>query len=478
MQQLTPLDVYLGVVPLKTDQTPVEFTTNVQNYLNYFNDKFTPQTNILVGDMNILSEELEYLSTLFGGAINYKGIYSSTIVYKKGDSVSIGAAQYISNIEPNPHAPTGESDENWLRVDKSKRLEADLDANGHVIFNNTLGSQTGFSLDLEKGNFLSATLEQDEAIEFLNIPAGTTRWYIELSANGYTVVWPESVSWPDEGYEPNWNETNVETAFFYSTDGGENIRGLKLGGYKEASPKLVAYITQGDAPMTESLRAWRLDGSLSYSSSNPPEPFTYAWNLEKPTSSTTYLRDDDTLFPYLYADVEGTYTATLTIYTETETSSFSVSTITMENVTPYHTDGTWEGENVLDGNISNLLRTPAYNYSWYTDDSSVYPYSFIYIFDTATVMSMIVLQGRPPSPSYYQAPDTYTLEIQKENEENWIEVANVVDDNSLLSTTAIIFEFEEQAVKKMRMVATSAINGVTDSRMVLSNLFFFKKGTL
>ena len=61
--QLTPISVYTGTVPIRADQTPVDFATNVGIYLNYFDTDFTPDSNVWVGQVNTLSGEMETIET-------------------------------------------------------------------------------------------------------------------------------------------------------------------------------------------------------------------------------------------------------------------------------------------------------------------------------------------------------------------------------------------------------------------------------
>ena len=238
MTQLSGIGVYTGTIPVKGTQEPIAFSTNVGNYLDYFNDNFTPDTNTLVTDMNSLADDMNDLAVSLEGYTNYKGDYDASRTYAAGDSMTFTDDKlYVCTTDGTVNKSPTSDPARWHEVEKgiknvvddtSPELGGNLNGKGKVIFNTISAVTTGLSLDLSVSNVLKATLSADSSITFTNIlSGGMIDWIIEVDAGGFTITWPTAVTWDEDGTEPQWT-TGVDTAYFYSTDGGTTIKGMRV----------------------------------------------------------------------------------------------------------------------------------------------------------------------------------------------------------------------------------------------------------
>ncbi len=237
MTNVPSITVYTGTVPFRAEQTPIVFTQNVQTYLDYFDAGFTPDTNVMVASMNILSTEMNLVSVAIEGFANYKGDYLSTTIYSQGESVTYtDSYSYVCKIDGTLDFQPDLYPAKWQKVEKglteikydiTPELGGNLNGLGKTIYNTTIATVTGLTLNLTTGSILKAVLTTDSTIAFTNIPAGSTDWLVEVTSGGFTITWDAIVEWDGDGAEPEWTE-EVDTAYFYTTDGGTTIKGMRV----------------------------------------------------------------------------------------------------------------------------------------------------------------------------------------------------------------------------------------------------------
>lgn len=236
MTTVPAIPEYTGQVPIKDEQDQITFSNNVGNYLDYFDITFTPQSASMVTAMNSLSIEMDDLSTTMVGYSNYKGDYATTTVYAQGESVTFGGTSYVSKEDNNIDFQPDLYPAKWNKIegglsevkgDLTPELGGSLNALGYTIYNATIGTVTGLSLNVGLGNILKATLTTDSSIHFSGFNAGSTDWLVEVGAAGFTITWDASVTWDGDGTEPEWT-AGVDTAYFYTTDGGTSVKGMRV----------------------------------------------------------------------------------------------------------------------------------------------------------------------------------------------------------------------------------------------------------
>ncbi len=237
MTNVPSITVYTGTVPIKAVQDPIEFSNNVGDYLDYFDAGFTPDTNAMIPAMNELANEMTNLGVSVEGFANYKGDYASTTIYSQGESISYADGyQYTCKLDNTLDLQPDLYPARWMRVEKglaevkydtSPELGGDLDGLGETIYNTTIGTTTGLALNLSSGNILKATLTTDNSISFTNIPSGSIDWLAEITSGGFTITWDGAVEWDGDGTEPKWS-LGTDTAYFYTTDGGTTIKGMRV----------------------------------------------------------------------------------------------------------------------------------------------------------------------------------------------------------------------------------------------------------
>jgi len=231
------ISVYTGTVPDRTSQSPNTFSESVGTYLDYFDQRFTPDTNDVIYSMNGLSIDMNNLSLIMQGYTNYKGDYSSTTIYDVSDAMTFtDDKNYVCKVGGTVDMPPDTYPAKWrevkegilnVRDDPSPELGANLNALGRTIYNSTIGTTTGLTLAVSVSNILKATLVADSPISFTNISSGSTDWLVEIESAGFTVTWDTAVEWDGDGTEPEWG-TGVDTAYFYTTDGGTTIKGMRV----------------------------------------------------------------------------------------------------------------------------------------------------------------------------------------------------------------------------------------------------------
>ncbi len=238
MTNVSTITPYAGVVPIRTNQTPIEFSTAVGTYLDYFDGVFTPDSTTMVDSMNELSSDMDTLAATMEGYTNYKGDYDDTVTYNINDSMTFtDDFNYVCKENGTLDMPPDTSPTRWrivkegmleLSDDPTPTLSGNLDGGGKSVFNSTSSVETGFVLDLSTDNVLVASLTVDSSINFTNIPAiGCVDWLLELEAGGFTITWQAAVEWDGDGTEPEWT-TGTDTAYFYTTDGGTTIKGMMV----------------------------------------------------------------------------------------------------------------------------------------------------------------------------------------------------------------------------------------------------------
>lgn len=97
-----------------------------------------------------------------------------------------------------------------------------------VAIGNTGATRT---IDLESGNFFSATLDQACTFTFSNAPAsGDFGGFILQLTNGgaYVITWPASVDWPG-GTAPTLTSSGVDQLVFTTADNGTTWFGFTAG---------------------------------------------------------------------------------------------------------------------------------------------------------------------------------------------------------------------------------------------------------
>ncbi len=232
MTTLSNITPYQGIVPIRAEQTAIDFSTNIGIFLNYFDTHFTPETNVLVAQINALSQEIGDLSLIAAGAANYKGEHIIGNSYELGWAVSVGNAEFVSKVDGNTETPSEDTDENWFKIsmtldrDKSPSLSSNIDARGKSIVNLSLRQQEGVVLNTKYNNILIADLTEATSIVFIDIGHGFREWMVELTTNGYYFEWQEEVIWDGDGIEPEWTE-GTDLLYFYTTDRGETIKGMR-----------------------------------------------------------------------------------------------------------------------------------------------------------------------------------------------------------------------------------------------------------
>ncbi|RLA73480.1 MAG: hypothetical protein DRG30_06340 [Epsilonproteobacteria bacterium] len=219
-----------GNTPIRGEQTPEEFATNVGTKLVYISDVFTP-------DFNLAVLEVTNAANTIVGLTNYKGDYSSTTIYSQSESVSYADGfNYMCKVDNTLDFQPDLYPAKWQRAEKglmeikddtTPELGGALNGSGRTIYNTSIATVTGLTLSLATGNILKATLTTDSSISFTNIPSGSTDWLVEVSSGGFTITWNGAVTWDGDGVEPEWS-TGTDTAYFYTTDGGTTIKGMRV----------------------------------------------------------------------------------------------------------------------------------------------------------------------------------------------------------------------------------------------------------
>ncbi len=237
MTNVPSITVYTGTVPLRADQSEIDFTQNVQTYLDYFNGGFTPDTNVMVPAMNQLATEMNGVAVSVEGFANYKGDYLSTTIYDQGESITYtDGYSYTCKLDNTLDFQPDLYPAKWQKVEKglteikydtTPELGGSLNGLSETIYNTTIATVTGLTLSLAIGNILKATLTSDSSIAFTNIPSGSTDWLVEVAAGGFTITWNAAVEWDGDGVEPEWSD-GVDTAYFYTTNGGTTIKGMRV----------------------------------------------------------------------------------------------------------------------------------------------------------------------------------------------------------------------------------------------------------
>ncbi len=238
MQQIPIIREYQGTVPDSSTQEPVEFSNNVGEYLGYFDTDFTPDANESFSTINNVSSGIDDAVLTVEGFSSYKGDYDTGTTYNKPNTVTSSGIDYICRGDDVLNQAPENFPGLWMQVvtgitdivkDTNPSLGGDLNALGGKVHNVTVSTTTGLSLPLNTSNILIAELTVDSTIVFSNIKEeGFTQWYVIIASEGYTALWDDRVSWDDGDTEPSWSTTKSDLAYFYTTDGGATIKGMRI----------------------------------------------------------------------------------------------------------------------------------------------------------------------------------------------------------------------------------------------------------
>ena len=237
------LTVYGGTIPDKNVMGAREFANAVHPYMNYFNITSIPEvqdwrdkTNEVSSQMNRLGNDMEVLGSVIQEYTQYQGDWDSSISYSLGDSISYSDGNlYISKQDGNTNNQPDIAPAYWYIInkgigslfdDKAPILGGNLNAGGYSVFNYSIASSEGITIDLSRHKFLVANLAGDSQIRFTNILSGVSEWIVELTANGFTPTWDSNVEWDSGGAEPSWS-SGGDLIYFYSTDSGATVKGMR-----------------------------------------------------------------------------------------------------------------------------------------------------------------------------------------------------------------------------------------------------------
>ncbi len=114
MTTVPDIGVYTGDVPDRSTMSKEEFSDAVGDYLDYFNDDFTPDSASMTTGMNTLSGEMNDLGDVMEVYAGYKGDYAAGITYAQGESASYtDGSIYISKVDSNTGNQPDTSPTQW-----------------------------------------------------------------------------------------------------------------------------------------------------------------------------------------------------------------------------------------------------------------------------------------------------------------------------------------------------------------------------
>ena len=115
MTKLPLIDLYTGQVPDKAKMDKDTFANSVHTYLNYFNDKFIPESRDWADKTNTLSDEMESNANTVESYMNTTESYMNTTESYKSDAEnSMLQAKNWANANEDVEIETGMySAKNW-----------------------------------------------------------------------------------------------------------------------------------------------------------------------------------------------------------------------------------------------------------------------------------------------------------------------------------------------------------------------------
>jgi len=115
-----------------------------------------------------------------------------------------------------------------IKISNSTIIDDNRAIENYGITHNQLGSVSGnVSIDLQLGNYVSATVTDATTLTFSNPLASpiASGFILELTNGGSaTITFPTSVRWPG-GLAPELTVDGVDVLVFVTDDGGTNWRG-------------------------------------------------------------------------------------------------------------------------------------------------------------------------------------------------------------------------------------------------------------
>ena len=170
-------------------------------------------TTVAANDANITTVATNMADVLNASAI-VNGLTATDIgSTASGDIVATNVQAAITELDTDKLARVG-------GLIKDFGIEAE-------VHGNTGATMT---IDIENGNYHTATVDQATALTFSNPTASGDAciFYLELTNGGaFTVTWPAAVAW-DVATAPTLQASGVDILAFVTTDGGTTYRGFPV----------------------------------------------------------------------------------------------------------------------------------------------------------------------------------------------------------------------------------------------------------